>query len=69
MGLFLINEYFLFSKMTRDKIIIFKSYKAMHKYAMQLKKYYFTEDNDFRYLARDPDAIYIWDEWGEYIEV
>jgi hypothetical protein len=55
--------------MTKDKIIIFKSYKAMHKYASDLKKYYFSEKVNIRLLATDPDAILILTEFGENIEV
>lgn len=56
--------------MTKDKLIIFKSYKAMHKHALKLQKYYFiSNDIDDRYLATDPNSVYILTEWGEYIEV
>ena len=59
--------------MTKDKIIIFRSYKAMHKYASDLKKYYFTEKVDIKLLATDrvheePLELLL-TEFGENIEV
>lgn len=57
--------------MTKDKIIIFRSYKAMHKYASDLKKYYFSEKLDITLLATesDPESRLILTEHGENIEV
>ena len=57
--------------MTKDKIIIFKSFKAMHKYASDLKKYYFSEKFDITLLATesDPESRLILTEFGENIEV
>jgi len=57
--------------MTKDKVIIFKSFKAMHKYASDLKKYYFSEKVDITFLATesDPESKLILTEPGENIAV
>ena len=57
--------------MTKDKVIIFRSFKAMHKYASDLKKYYFSETADILLLATesDPTSRFILTEYGETIEV
>lgn len=54
--------------MTKDKILIFKSYKAMHQHALRVKEYYFSEQHA-RYLATDPDACFILTEHGELIRI
>ena len=54
--------------MTKDKILIFKSYKAMHQHALKVKEYYFSEQHA-RYLAREIDAWFILTENGELIRV
>ena len=56
--------------MTRSKLLIFKTYKDLYKYTIDIDTYYFKPKTiEDIFLARDPDAVLILTEYGEKIRV